>query len=274
MAKEKVLIAVKTYPVISESYTELACTAGFREDGSWIRLYPIPFRLLDQDKRYDKYQWVEVDIARSSKDPRPESHKVVNVDNMALLNKIDTGKSRDWAERRRLILSRNKIYKNKKEIIAKAHANELSLVIFKPAKILGFVIEDAEPDWPQDKLQSIQDKLKQGNFFEEQNLADFQPVRKLPHKFSYRFLDDEGIESKLMIEDWEIGALYWNCLRDHGAQDAPKKVREKYLDDFAKTKDLYLFLGTTREHHAKKAPNPFVIVGTFHPPHETQASFI
>ena len=49
MAKEKVLIAVKTYPVISESYTELACTAGFREDGSWIRLYPIPFRLLGKD---------------------------------------------------------------------------------------------------------------------------------------------------------------------------------------------------------------------------------
>ncbi len=274
MAKEKVLIAVKTYPVISESYTELACTAGFREDGSWIRLYPVPFRMLDQDKRYDKYQWVEVDIARSTKDQRPESHKVLNVDGMVLLDKIDTGKNRDWAERRRLILGRNKIYTNKKEIIAKAHANELSLVIFKPAKILGFTIEDAEPDWAPHKLQAIQDKLKQGNLFDEQNLADFQPVRKLPHKFSYRFLDDEGIESKLMIEDWEIGALYWNCLQAHGAVEAPKKVREKYMDEIANTKDLYLFLGTTREHHAKRAPNPFVIVGTFYPPHETQASFL
>ena len=79
MAREKVVIAVKTYPVISEGYTELACTAGFREDGSWIRLYPVPFRLLDQSKHYNKYQWIEVDIARSSKDTRPESHKVLNV---------------------------------------------------------------------------------------------------------------------------------------------------------------------------------------------------
>jgi hypothetical protein len=274
MAKEKVLIAVKTYPVISESYTELACTAGFREDGSWIRLYPIPFRLLDQDKRYDKYQWVEVDIAPSTKDPRPESHKVLNVDGMSLLNTIDTGKNRDWAERRRLILGRNKIYTNKKEIITKAHANDLSLAIFKPSKIVDFVIEDAEPDWAPHKLQAIQDKLKQGNLFDEQNLADFQPVHKLPHKFSYRFLDNEGIESKLMIEDWEIGALYWNCLHAHGATEAPKKVREKYMDDFAKTKDLHLFLGTTREWHVRRAPNPYVIVGTFHPPHETQASFL
>lgn len=275
MAKEKVLIAVKTYPVISESYTELACTAGFREDGSWIRLYPVPFRLLEEGKRYEKYQWVEVDVARNTRDQRPESHKVLNVDGMVLLNRVDTGKNRDWAERRRLILKRNKIYTNKKEIIRKAHANELSLVIFKPAKITGFVIEDAEnPDWDPQKLQTIQDKLKQGNFFDEQNLADFQPVRKLPHKFSYRFLDDEGIESKLMIEDWEIGALYWHCLEAYGPVEAPKKVREKYMDEIAATKDLYLFLGTTREHHAKKAPNPFVIVGTFYPPHETQASLL
>ncbi|MPM62092.1 hypothetical protein SDC9_108958 [bioreactor metagenome] len=43
----KVLIAVKTYPTLSEKYDELVCTAGFLEDGSWIRLYPIPFRKLE-----------------------------------------------------------------------------------------------------------------------------------------------------------------------------------------------------------------------------------
>jgi hypothetical protein len=36
MAKERILIAVKTYPTISEKYKELACTAGFRPDGSWM----------------------------------------------------------------------------------------------------------------------------------------------------------------------------------------------------------------------------------------------
>ncbi|WP_374467043.1 hypothetical protein, partial [Ferrovibrio sp.] len=116
MAKEKILITVKTYPVISESYTELACTAGFREDGSWIRLYPIPFRLLDQDQRYEKYQWIEADIGKSTKDTRPESFRVTNVDGMKLLEKVDTGRRRDWAERRRLILGKSKIFTNKAEI--------------------------------------------------------------------------------------------------------------------------------------------------------------
>ena len=159
MAKEKVLIAVKTYPVLSDRYTELACTAGFREDGSWIRLYPIPFRLLDGDKQYNKYQWVEVDTVRNNADPRPESHKVVNVDRINLLGKVDTGKHRDWAERRSLILAKNTIYTNKAEIIRKAHNNELSLVIFKPSKISAFTIEEEEPEWSEAKNLEVFGKV-------------------------------------------------------------------------------------------------------------------
>lgn len=44
MAKTKVLIVVKTYPAISNKYDELVCTAGFLEDGTWIRIYPVQFR--------------------------------------------------------------------------------------------------------------------------------------------------------------------------------------------------------------------------------------
>jgi len=77
----------------------------------------------------------------------------------------------------------------------------------------------------------------------------------------------------MMIADWETGQLYWNSLKRYNGNEkrACKNVRKKYMDDFAKTKDLYLFLGTTRAHH-KKAPNPFIIIGTFHPKPTTQPS--
>lgn len=55
MAQTRVLITVKTYPTLSEKYDELVCTAGFREDGSWIRIYPIPFRKLDYQNQYHKW---------------------------------------------------------------------------------------------------------------------------------------------------------------------------------------------------------------------------
>lgn len=96
----------------------------------------------------------------------------------------------------------------------------------------------------------------------------------MPYKFSYKFVDDQGIVSNLMIEDWEIGALYWNCLRlaDGNETIALNKVREKYEKTFLKEKDIYLFLGTTKEWHTRRANNPFVIIGVFYPKKETQIS--
>ena len=270
MAKEKVLIAVKTYPTISEKYKELACTAGFREDGSWIRLYPIPFRLLDEGKQYKKYQWVEVDVARNKGDQRPESHRVTDTGDIKLLSTIGTDHA--WEIRRKIVLGNKKIYTNIKELIGLAHSNTLSLAVFRPAEIIDFIAEPTDPEWPQDKINGILADFKQGSLFEDQNVDDFKIMPKLPYKFSYRFRDENDNESKLMIEDWEIGQLYWNCEKRYGRDAAVTKVREKYWDDFVKTKDLYLFLGTTYEWHIRKARNPYVIVGTFHPPLVVQES--
>ena len=75
-----------------------------------------------------------------------------------------------------------------------------------------------------------------------------------------------------MIEDWEIGALYWNCLRSADGDEviALKKVKEQYADNFIKNNDLYFFLGTTKEWHRRRATNPFVIIGVFYPKKELQ----
>jgi hypothetical protein len=50
------------------------------------------------------------------------------------------------------------------------------------------------------------------------------------------------------------------------------KVRQKYFDAFTQT-DLHFFLGTTQQFHFV-APNPWVIVGVFPIPHETQMDLI
>ncbi len=105
---------------------------------------------------------------------------------------------------------------------------------------------------------------------------ELEVVNKLPYKFSLRFQDIKGKKSKLMIEDWEIGALYWNCLRgvNNIEEEAVKKVRQKYWDSFVQNKeqDTLLILGTTLQFHNKKAPNPFVIVGVIPLPFDLQLS--
>ena len=267
MALTKVLIAVKTYPTLSTKYDELVCTAGFLEDGSWVRIYPIPFRKLEYDKRYSKYDWVEIDLVKNVSDFRPESLKPWSIETaFNVVGHIKTDNS--WQERKDIVLKN--IYTNLSKLIveAKDKTKATSLATFKPAELLDFTIEPVEREWDKDKLSALKAKAQQLKLF--QNAENpFDVVSKLPFKFSYRFRDDEGTVSKLMIEDWEIGALYWKMLEKYDGHDREQKacedVRKKYWDDFALTKDLYLFLGTVYESHAKNYPNPFVIIGTFHP---------
>lgn len=263
----KVLILVKTYPVLSKKYSELVCTAGLTENFQWIRIYPVPFRLLEFEKKYKKYQWLEADLIKNSADPRPESYRIKNFDTIRLLHFIDT--KNNWQERKNLILKNLPIYKDLKTLIQKANKNNLSLALFKPEKIIDFIAEETERDWDSELVNKIENDIKQPDLFttdEELQLKEtFELVKKIPYKFSYKFLDEKGKESCLMIEDWELGQLYWNCLKKGiDEKKAIEKVRQKYFIEFKK-KDLYLYLGTTRQFHGW-AKNPFVIIGVFYPP--------
>jgi hypothetical protein len=216
MERKRVYITVKTYPTLSEKYDELVCTAGICEDGSWIRLYPLPFRKLENEQKYKKWQWIEVDVERNTSDFRPESYKVINIDSLTIIPA--DSKKPDWDERKRIIFRTEKAFTNKTEIITLTKTNPPSrtLLIFKPARIVKFYTKPTEREWPEDKVKLIKEKAKQLSFFQTQEelIEEFNVVDKLPYEFRYIFTDDKGIESDLMIEDWEIGALYLNCLKN------------------------------------------------------------
>jgi hypothetical protein len=75
-----------------------------------------------------------------------------------------------------------------------------------------------------------------------------------------------------MIEDWEIGASYRNYLKSSEENEniALEKAKERYEKEFISKKDIYLFLGTTRQWHLGRLGNPFVIIGVFYPKKETR----
>lgn len=265
--KKRIYIVVKTYPTISDKYSELVCTAGVLEDGSWIRLYPIPFRKLDIDQKYKKYSWIQVEVERNTQDFRPETYRPVNLSKII----VEPPPSKaDWELRKKIIFNNKKIYSNLQELIteAKSKSSRTSLALFKPTKILDFIIEPDSRDWDSQKLQKLRDLSQQMNLFQtpEEIADEFKVVQKVPYKFSYLFEDDSGKKSKLMIEDWEIGMLYFNCLKKAKENEsiAISKVKEQYLNNFLK-RDLYFFLGTTKKFH-NVSPNPFIIIGVFYPP--------
>ena len=130
MARERVLVTVKTYPTLSRKYGETVCTAGVREDGSWVRIYPVPFRRLGEEEQYKKYDWLECDLVRSRKDPRPETYHPANVKQLVSVGHIDTADN--WRERRRILLGKARVQTRLQTMIDGAKANEISLAIFKP----------------------------------------------------------------------------------------------------------------------------------------------
>lgn len=268
MAKEKVLIAVKTYPTLSQKYGELVCTAGFKEDGTWIRIYPVPFRQIES--KYRKWQWIELDLAPHQSDIRKESFRPTDVDDIVLGDFIDSKLKGGWEERKRFAL--RKVYTNMDELIKEAKNRKIgtSLAVFKPTDIIDFIWEPCERNWNEEKVKALYAKFQMKSLFDEEEneiKKYFKLVDKVPYEFSYVFKSEDGKDRTLMIEDWEVGALYHRYITQYNfsEEDACKKVKEKYFEYFAKTKDIYLFLGTTQKHHFH-SKNPFIIIGTFTPP--------
>jgi len=267
MPLKKILISVTTYPLPSRSYDELVCTAGFLEDGTWIRIYPVPLSFLNQVKKdtgFKKYTWIELDVKQRTDDFRPESHSPNNFD-IKIINTLNTNNF--WQERKDFCLKN--VYTKKSKLLEDSkHPKNVSLASFKPSRITDFIVEDDEKEW-KNEWKEIR---KQTDLFADIGTDPEKLIPKVPYKFYYVFEDDEGVPSKLMIEDWEIFQLYFNCLRDNNnnPEIAIQKVKEKYFDVFSKENDIYLFLGTTMQWHRRRANNPFVIIGVFYPKIKTQ----
>lgn len=260
---KKVLILVKTYPTLSSKYDELVCTAWITEYWEWIRIYPMQFRKFNETQQYKKYDWIDIELLRNENDPRPETYRPYVVPPIFDITSHISAED-SWRERKELVL--NNVFTNLSKLISENKDKSIwtSLAIFKPTEVVDFIIEECEREWNPEKVKDIMAKSKQMNILEEVEV--FNLVPKVPYCFKYKFIDDEGTTSTLMIEDWEIWALYWNCLREYGDEKlACEKIRDKYLTEFITKKDLYFFLGTTRQFNGW-SHNPFIIIWTFYPP--------
>jgi len=265
MARKRILITVKTYPTLSRKHGETVCTAGICEDGSWVRLYPVPFRRLGETEQYRKFDWIELEVRKSTSDHRPETHHPTDANAMSPVAHLET--THGW-EQRRKVLDAVKVYSRLQPLLEGAKANTMSLAMFKPTKIVDFIWEGCERDWDTAKVEAMRNNASQGELFAEEAWRQtFHLMPKLPYNFSYRFEDADGKSSELQVLDWEAGQLFHNCLRDANGDEkvALSKVRQKYFDTFLKT-DLHFFLGTMKEFHGF-SPNPWVIIGVLPIPH-------
>ena len=181
MPTERVLITVTTYPTLSGKYTELVCSAGLRSDGSWIRLYPIPLRQIDEMKKFHKWEWIEVLVDKNTADRRPESYRP-DTDSIRLTGEqID---SKHWDLRVQWI-EKNGIYTDINVLINKNKESGVSLATFKPNDMVDFIWEKSTPYWDANKLAAVEARLAEGDLFNP--ITNFKIAKKVPYTFKYIF---------------------------------------------------------------------------------------
>lgn len=254
----RVLITVKTYPIPSSKYDELVCTAGVTETGDFVRLYPVNFRDLPYSSQYKKYQWMEVEATKhAGRDSRKESYRP-NCDTIRLSGEPIAAAKDNWAERSKYALAKKA--QSLEHLYAQQEQDKTSLGIFKPKAVHDLIVSSDDPEWKTGFLNA----LRQQRLWETRT-ASKEPPRKIPFKFHYRFECDDSRCKKnhqMMIEDWEVGALYWKCV-DGGAspEEACRKVKQKFLDQLCGLdRDTHFYVGTVLAH-----PKSWVVVGVYWP---------
>ncbi len=258
MEKLRVLITVKTYPIPSSKYDELVCTAGVTETGDFIRLYPINFRDQPFSQQYKKYQWVEVMALKyQSRDARKESYRP-DCDTLKILGERIPTKKGDWSERAKYALAKKS--RSMEQLHEQQRIDKTSLGVFKPKKVFDLEIKPDDPNWKSGFIN----ECRQTRLWETRK-ASKEPPRKIPYKFYYKFeCDDPSCKGRhrMMIEDWEVGALFWNCVDAGDAHEiAAQKVKDKFLGEICgPEKDTHFFVGNLLRY-----PTSWVVIGVFWP---------
>ena len=247
---EDLLILAKTYPSPSSGYTETTCVAAINQQGVMRRIYPVPFRMLQNTQHFKKWQWINARIDKAHNDHRSESHKIY-IDTIIQKNELST--KNEWYERKSWI-----------SLIPESQQPDTSLYLVKPKSIESLeIVPESSPDWTEEQKEKLTRAQSQMSLFnQEENLQPDTMLRKIPHKFYYHYTIDtpDGETSQRhKIVDWEAGALYWNCIKNHG-ESWEEPFRKKMAEDLP-SKDLMFLLG-----NIQRFRDQWLIISLIYPP--------
>jgi hypothetical protein len=249
---KRALIVVRTYPTPAKHGIEVSCTAAITEAGEWLRLFPVPYRFLEREQRFRKYQWIDARVEKAS-DARPESYKLIYPDPIKIVSETLPTDHR-WLERRRIIDPLKGHCLCCLQARRREHGSP-TLGVFKPRQIVRLLIQEDDLTWTQDQLQI----LRQQHLFRD---APAEELEKVPFKFKYEFLcdHDDCKGHTLSCTDWEMGQS-WRSWRDTYGEQWIEKFRERYEYEMIEKNDTLFYVGTVHQH-----PDSWIIVGLFYPP--------
>lgn len=255
---KRILVLVKTYPNPSQKYQESVCVAGVTQENEWIRLYPVLFRSLDEEERFKKYQWIDLNVKKSS-DQRPFTYKPM-LDSMRTSEIIGT--KNNWKERKKWVYalpvndSMCSVQRDANKCLEEGRPVARSLAAIKPASVEELVVEPDVPDWTHEQKEWI----NQQGLFDKKHI----PLEKIPYKFYYRYrCSEKGCKGhEQSIIDWEIMQLYRRLKRSgRSAAGIIDGIKKKWMGELCGSdKDILFFVG-----NGYQTPKSFMVLGVFYP---------
>ncbi len=258
---ERLLILAKTYPQPSTKYRETSCVVAMTEQGELRRLYPVPFRLLEGEQRFAKWQWITARVSPPNDDRRPESRRI-DVDSVERVG-ASVGTRNGWAERINLIT--HTVVDSRAELDCRHAESGQSLGVLHVSRLLGLEIErSGSTEWTEKEIERL---TRQGLFDNTQ--ARSRPLlEKIPYTFRYHYEIDtaNGAEqSRHPITDWEVCQFYRRCVNDY-RNNWESKFCAKIEEEFGGC-DLYLLVGNMH-----RLPDQWLIVSVIYPPRKANSA--
>jgi hypothetical protein len=249
----KVMIWAKTYPELSSRHRETVCTGGCLEDGTPIRLYPVPLRYLPHTEQYRLYDWIEVPLRRNPLDTRPESFRVARGTTPRVLHWV--GRENGW-EARSEIIDRKRDWHygclDELRIAQQTHGTSLGVLRVRQVDAVEVVgRSDDDRRMHELKLRALKsglDLFSPGS--DVQKDLEFLPWR---FRLKWRCDEDRCKGHSASVLDWGLGEL--------AQRDGPD-IAQRRLEDISNLSvhDLRLFMG-----NIKSRQHIFSIVGLWYP---------
>lgn len=240
--KDGCFIVVKALPHRSSKHFETVCCAGVGRDLKWRRQYPVPYRLLEGDQKFRRWDWIDYEFTSPKNDPRWESQRVVP-DSIKISAKVRE------AERETIL---NKIMR---ENLEEASARDESLALVRPEAIRMRAFRKTEKMLTKER-EDHRRLAAQGSLFG----PPVRPLNPCPFRFRLSWNEPGKQTRHHTCDDWETSTAFFRFQRSKGEQEAIREVSRVYQEFFEKGLALAFSTHSYRNKHYAKS-DQWLLVG-------------
>ncbi len=219
------IVLIKAAPAIGQKHGETVCCAGIDAYGNWHRMYPLSFRLLDDAKRFRRWDKVKYEWRRPSDDDRLESRhihsqsleisgRMKSSERVAFLdNQITTSLNAEFDAGRSLALLR--------------------------LSIKSFVVKAKDKAELAKQQREIELYHSQSDMFAD---TPSIPREACPFEFQYKYSTDDGDRTGT-CQDWETEATFFKWRNEYGEADGISRMKVQF-GEVLPQRGLYFAMGT------------------------------